>query len=418
MTVHFQRQHEGTISEAYHMFFETLKEDSIDKMVKAAWEFFGLPILLTDENYKAICQYPPRKLNQPIWDTMLENTALPLEIIQSYNDAYLTDHEPYYKPFYSREGPSADCPRIFGEIHSSNQIYGHIGIFFFDSPLLPQDLTCTQIFLDALTMLMLPRHGREGASRSSYLKDLLENGTSPEARALALRSLSGGLPGAYAVMATPIDSTASQQSFAFMAISKIPMRHRWTVSTIYQDCIVTLFGRLRQEGFSPQEQKIFRQVATFLAQTHVSSGISNLFSDLTEVNSRFQQAHMASLATNDLCVFFQDIFPAPIFESVCAQVNVKMFLHPALERLLTYDAANQTKYFRTLQVYSLTLHNKESSAQILCIHRNTLLYRLGKITELFQIPFEDQRTALALLNSFQLYGVNTLGRSDFGLYDH
>ena len=416
MTVRFQRQNEGTVPEAYRIFFEVLKEDNIDAMVKAAWEFFGLPILLTDENYKSICQYPPRKLGQPIWDALLENTALPLDVIQIYNDAYLKDSEPYYKPFYSNEGPSEDCPRIFGEIHSQSRIYGYIGIFFFDSPLLPQDLECTQIFLDALTMLMLPRHGREGASRSSYLKDLLEESTSPEAKALALRSLTSCLPGSYAVMATPIGSTASQQSFAFLAISKIPMRHRCTVSTIYQGCIVTLFGRLGKEGFSPQEREVFQQVATFLSQTRVSSGISHLFSDLTELSGRFQQAHMASLATNEPCVFFQDVFPAPIFEAVCAHVNVNMFLHSALDQLLAYDATNQTEYFRTLQVYSLTLHNKESTAQILCIHRNTLLYRLGKITELFQIPFEEPRTALALLNSFQLYGINTLGRSDFGLY--
>ena len=81
---------------------------------------------------------------------------------------------------------------------------------------------------------------------------------------------------------------------------------------------------------------------------------------------------------------------------------------------MAYDAANQTEYFRTLQVYSLTLHNKESTARILCIHRNTLLYRLGKISELFHVPYEDQQTALALLNSFQLYGVSTLSRADFG----
>ncbi len=417
MTIHFQRQHEGTLSEAYHVFFEALKKDSIDGLVQAAWDFFGLPILLTDENYKSICQYPQKKLGQPIWDALLENTALPLEVIQSYNQAYLNNDEPYYKPFYSNEGPAADCPRIFGEVHSQNRIYGYVGIFFFDAPLLPQDLEATQIFLDALKMLMLPRHGREGTSLSSYLRDLLENGTSPEAKALALRSLSTSLPGSYTVMATPIGNTASQQSFAFLAISKIPLRHRWAVSAIHQGCIVTLLGRLEKDKHSPQERALFQQVAKFLAQTHVSSGISPLFSDLTELTGRFQQAHMASLATNEPCVFFQEVFPAPIFEAVCAHVNVEMFLHPALSQLLAYDAANQTEYFRTLQVYSLTLHNKESSARILCIHRNTLLYRLGKIAELFHIPFEDQRTALSLLNSFQLYGVNTLGRGDFGLCD-
>ena len=417
MTIHFQRRHEGTLAEAYHVFFDALKKDSIDGLVQAAWEFFGLPILLTDENYKSVCQYPNRKLGQPIWDALLENTALPLEVIQSYNQAYLTNNEPYYQPFYSNQGPAADCPRIFGEIHSQNRIYGYVGIFYFDSPLLPQDLEATQVFLDALKILLLPRHSREGASLSSYLRDLLEPDTAPEAKALALRSLAASLPGSYGVMATPIGTTASQQSFAYLAISQLPLRYRSAVSAIYQGCIVTLFGRLDLDKHTSSQRELFRQAAQFLSPTQKSSGVSPLFSDLTELGGRFQQAHMASLALRDPCVFFQEVFPAPIFQAVSAHANAEMFLHPALSQLLAYDAANQTEYFRTLQVYSLTLHNKESSARILCIHRNTLLYRLGKISELFHIPFEDQRTALALLNSFQLYGVSTLGRGDFGLAD-
>lgn len=117
---------------------------------------------------------------------------------------------------------------------------------------------------------------------------------------------------------------------------------------------------------------------------------------------------MTALLTRKPCEFFEFAFPATIFETVCVNANVEMFVHPVLHRLLAYDEANKTEYFRTLQVYSLTLHNKESTARILCIHRNTLLYRLGKISELFHIAFEDQQTALALLNSFQLYGVSAM----------
>ena len=60
MTIRFHRQNIGTLSEAYQMFFEALKSDSIDILVQTAWEFFGLPVLLTDENYKRICQYPKK----------------------------------------------------------------------------------------------------------------------------------------------------------------------------------------------------------------------------------------------------------------------------------------------------------------------------------------------------------------------
>ena len=48
MTICFHRQNIGTLSEAYQMFFEALKSDSIDILVQTAWEFFGLPVLITD----------------------------------------------------------------------------------------------------------------------------------------------------------------------------------------------------------------------------------------------------------------------------------------------------------------------------------------------------------------------------------
>ena len=349
-------------------------------------------MLLTDENYKAVCQYPRQKLGQPIWDALLQNTALPLEVIQSYNQAYLSDQQPYYRPFYSDQGPSADCPRIYGEIHAGGRIFGYVGIFLFDNPLLPDDLPATQVLLDALAMLLAPRRSRERASLSAYLLDLLDEAATPEAKALAYRCLPDRVPGTYVLMATPIGSTASQHSFAYMAISKIALEHRYTVSAIYQGCVVTLFGKLGEE-LRDKDRARFRRVAEFLSPLRPTSGVSPCFRDLTQLHGRFQQAHMTALTAQGICAYFEEAFPAPLFQVVGVHADPERFVHPVLYQMLAYDKENQTEYFRTLQVYSLTLHNKESTSRILCIHRNTLLYRLGKIGELFHIPYEEQRMA-------------------------
>lgn len=415
MTISFHRRNIGSLSQAYKVFFEALKEDSIEVLIRSAWEFFGLPVLFTDENYKLVCQFPKEKIGQPIWDTMFEGQSLPLETIKYYQQTYLNIDEKYYEPFYSCEGPAEDCPRIFGEVYSSERIYGHIAIFMFDCPLQPDDLSAVGVFIDALKMLMLPRRNRENASLASYMRDLLDEKAAPKAKALAHRYLSAGVQGPFSVMVTPIGNTASQRAFAAMATSKITLQYRSTVCAIYQNCIVTLFGLMSGGKHSEREIAFFHRVADFLSPSNTSSGISQPFSDLTELSGRFQQAYMTSLLTKKPCEFFDFVFPAPMFETICVNADVDMFLHPGLKRLLEYDAENQTEYFRTLQVYSLTMHNKESTARILCIHRNTLLYRLGKISDMFHIPFEDQQTALAVLNSFQLYGVSIYGQSDFGL---
>ena len=416
MTGNFKRLHIYGADKAYQMFFEALKADDIDALVEAAWNFFGLPVLLTDENYKLICQYPKRRIGQQIWDTLFTEQVLPLATIQEYQQTYLNNIDgQYYKPFYSQQGPAADCPRIFGEVHSDARIYGHIAVFMFDNSLQPEDLHAAQIFIDALEMLLTPRKNRQNTTLSSYLYDLLNEDTAPQIKTLALRSLAANIPGPFSLMVTPVGTTASQRAFAAMAISHMPLTYRAMVNTIYQDCIVTLFGLMQGGHYSEKEIGFFKRVSDYLSPANSSSGISQPFADLSELKGRFQQAFMTAHLTQKPCEFFDFIFPAPMFEAIGYHVNTDMFIHPVLKTMLQYDERNQTEYFRTLQVYSLSLHNKESAARILCIHRNTLLYRLNRISEIFKLPYEEPTTALALLNSFQLYGISYQRQTDFGL---
>ena len=53
-----------------------------------------------------------------------------------------------------------------------------------------------------------------------------------------------------------------------------------------------------------------------------------------------------------------------------------------------------------MRAFSMTMHNKDQTAALLNIHRNTLLYRLGRIAELFELPYEEERAALNILCSY------------------
>ena len=406
ITGDYSRDQGRSLDRAYRLFFQALRRDDIDAVVAAAHDYFGLPVLLTDENYRLLCQFPKKKLGQEIWDTLYENKVLPQETIQAYQEMYLNTDGRFYEPFYSGEGLAADCPRIFGEVHSQEKIYGHIAIFMFENRLERDDLAAAQVFIDALGMLMLPRRSREGDTLASYLRDLLMEDTAPQVRALASRCVQEDISGPYTLMVTPIGDTASQRAFASMAISNMPERYRETVSTIYRDCIVTLFG-LMQGGAShtSKEAAFFGRVAEYLSPAQAPSGISRPFARLDELRGAFQQAYATAQVSRRTFDFFDTLFPAQIFRAAANHVDPEVFVHPALAEIRSYDQQNGTEYYRTLQVYSLTFHDREATAQELCVHRNTLAYRLGRINELFGLPFEDTRTALALLNSFQLLDV-------------
>jgi len=396
----------GSEAEAYRVFFEALKTDETAAVVKAAWQFFGMPVLLTDENYRLVCQYPQEKIGEAVWDTLYEKKVLPRETIIGYQEEYLKNKNLIYGPFYADKGLVGSCPRIFSEIFEGEKIYGHAAVFMFDEKMYPEDLKAMQVFTDALRMLMIPHSRRMKASLSAYLTDLLDPRTNSEARMMAAHSLESGLHGAFSLMVTPVGTDASQRAFATMVISEITDIYKATVSVVYEGCIATLFGRMSGHDYSEKEKAFFERVSKYIAPASVSSGISQPFTNLLETAGRFQQAYTTARLTKKRFAFFDSLVPNQIFEFVSMNTNAGMFIDPLLPELESYDRANRTEYFRTLMVYSLSLHDKDYSAAVLGIHRNTLLYRLNRIEDLFHFAYEDPGKRLSILNSFQLWNAD------------
>ena len=150
------------------------------------------------------------------------------------------------------------------------------------------------------------------------------------------------------------------------------------------------------------------KVARILNKIYSVNGISNCFTSLEEINTYYPQAYYTAQLKRKGTTFYKDVTAAASIVMTLQKVPYKTFLHPVLEELKAYDDSHNTQYFDTLRVYSLFLHDKDKAASDLGIHRNTLLYRLNKIQEIFQLPFEDPDTALYLVNSFELYQVKKM----------
>ena len=391
-----------TVEEAYQTFFEALQHHSLQELIKTACSFFGVPVLLTNEHYQLITLCPEEEIGIPLYDTLYRNRILPKELVVSYQQEYLTDSSSFYDPFYADSGQVQDCPRIFSEVYSDGKIYGHFAIMLSDEPLFDTDLKCAAILQDALKVLMArPKRG-DFNSYSNYLLNLLEQDTPPEMRMFARDEIAKAVNEGYALMVTHIGASASQHAFAAMSTSSLPRSYYEVVSTICQDFLVTLFGSVKgRDVYTGSERTFFEKAADQLSRAG-RSGLSRPFTSLLELPEHFREAVLAWKAGREKLGIFYEKMPESLFCEVAELENSSIFLHPALARIKEYDTENGTHYFETLRVYSLLLHNKEQTADRLHIHRNTLLYRINRIVELFDLPVEDAATALYLINSFQL----------------
>lgn len=78
-----------------------------------------------------------------------------------------------------------------------------------------------------------------------------------------------------------------------------------------------------------------------------------------------------------------------LYQYLTAHSEVLEYCHNKLNILIEYDQSTGTEYLKTLRVYLETGKSYIASAEILFVHRNTVLQRIRKISELLDIDLRD-----------------------------
>jgi purine catabolism regulator len=87
--------------------------------------------------------------------------------------------------------------------------------------------------------------------------------------------------------------------------------------------------------------------------------------------------------------------------------ELESFARDVLGGLLAYDAQHGGELVRTLEVFLRCNGNHVRAAQELVLHRNTLLYRLGRVREILGCDLEQAETRLALQVALRTRGAIT-----------
>ena len=151
----------------------------------------------------------------------------------------------------------------------------------------------------------------------------------------------------------------------------------------------------------------FDKLDAFLQKRNFSCGVSMLFKDFSHLNEQYKLASAAidigSMVNPSKRLFHYEDYVMMHIVSLCNEsINVRILCHREAIRLHEYDSETGNNYFYCLYVY---LKNEKSlllSSKQLNIHRSTLIYRLGKISELISVDLSDQRVRIHLILSYEI----------------
>jgi len=152
---------------------------------------------------------------------------------------------------------------------------------------------------------------------------------------------------------------------------------------------------------SDPDMSLFRHLAEqFSLRVVVSAPMGRLF-QLTQIYAAAQTLMEAMLLRkgHPFAVLADDYSAFMLLRSLSDRANLAL---PAVRALAERDRADETLYCLTLYTYLICHHSLQETCARLFTHRNTVLYRVKKMREEFNIPIDDPEQHLALLLSAAL----------------
>lgn len=133
-------------------------------------------------------------------------------------------------------------------------------------------------------------------------------------------------------------------------------------------------------------------------------GIGNTCDSLEDVRNSYRNAMNSitlSREENRIIDYDELGFPRLLFNT--KEEELEDYAEFILGEIKRHDEENESDYLETIETYILSNGNISEASSKLYIHRNTCVYRISRINELFQMDLDDPYTRGEILNCLYIY---------------
>lgn len=168
---------------------------------------------------------------------------------------------------------------------------------------------------------------------------------------------------------------------------------------------------------APDTTDIRRDLYSFADKFQIRGALSKSFHDLTNLHIYFEQAKktltIGQKLSPDNHIFINDDYGIySIISRIVEGHSIFELCHEGVLRLYETDQENGTDYINTLFQYLSNDRNLLRTSKSLFIHRNTLSYRLDKISAVVDLEYDNPENRHYILMSLYILRYCILNRND------
>ncbi len=403
----------------YSNLMNAILSGELQEVVDFAYQIWQHPIKLIDPGYRFLASAPIGKIGDRHWDVHVDNVYTPIELV---TECYKND---YRKKTLGGDGVTyidwgVENPRLVGNITVDKSVVAFMSLCYLsgqtpDAEQLEWDKRILRIFCKACAAVLMNNSKVSMIYKTEYdsLISLLFSGRHfSDADKRYWETMSGmRLKPHFAVIAIAVSHNEHYGLEYFKAMLR-------PISAIIAYNFSDDFLYLLICGISSYAQYLTycKNLTTVLLELGTRAGGGQLFDDINQLSQQLRCARSAydiALKTGqqETIVTYDEVQQDVILYAAVSNLEKEDCLHSCLRKLKAYDESYNTQYYHTLQIYISCMCNSLISSERLYIHRNTLQYRLNKITEICDINLDDVDLCRKLMLSFMTMDLNErLGR--------
>ena len=255
-------------------------------------------------------------------------------------------------------------------------------------------------------------HSDFGASHAILLRELIERRLVSEEIVARRARLLGWKDHPYYFLLTVYSGSrsesVSQRTYDIFVRRLLPLfpNCRWRVT---DENLVLLIPRPNNSFVFFREQNSLKDL---LRINNFIAILSNPITSLMDVQKAYNQTtaiYGLRSVVKDSCNlwFYIDYTLLHMADLLRASHDLEDFVHPYILDIYRYDRENETDYLPTLKEYLTNINNPGQCAANLHIHKNTLYYRINKISDVFGLDLSNGELRMRLQLSLELLKLNS-----------
>jgi hypothetical protein len=310
-----------------------------------------------------------------------------------------------------RHNDILDCNTMTGAVMVRGVCIAHVMMMEHAHPFTQMDRECFDRLLSFVAQEMQksevwgPTSGEMG---SYFLANLLSDHQPSEAvTRRRLRSLNfHPKPVFHVVCLHAPGQGLRQDQIEYLAGQLRPMLHH-SLYTRYHQNLVILTSR---DSAFDLETDAFTRLREVAVLNGLSVGVSNAFERMTDTHAAYDQARSAirmgtttrNALSEDRLFQYCDYAYMHLLELANRHANLLGYCYPSLLRLAEHDEKHGGELMETLFCFLQVSGTTKRAAELLNLHKNTLLYRMNRIKEILGMDLSSGEDQFVLQMSFRV----------------